>query len=193
MRTVALRPLFLLAGISLAWPVFGQKAAGFRGEYLDEWQVPSTQIVQLAEAIPAEKYSWRPAAGVRSISEVYLHIALGNFLLLDIAGVKAPDDLYRSVAPGGKRAEAIVAKNNELEKSVKDKRQVIDLLKRSFAAVKDNFSKSDEAKLNQPVDFFGTKTTLRGIYLRILAHNNEHMGQSVAYARINGIVPPWSR
>ncbi len=193
MRILALRFLLLLMGISLAWPAFGQETAGFRGEYLEEWRVPSTQIVQLAEAIPAEKYSWRPAAGVRSISEVYLHIALGNFLLLDIAGVKAPDDLYRSVAPGGKRAEAIVAKNNELEKSVKDKRQVIDLLKRSFTAVKDNFSKSDEAKLNQPVDFFGTKTTVRGIYLRILAHNNEHMGQSVAYARMNGIVPPWSR
>jgi uncharacterized damage-inducible protein DinB len=192
MRIRAFGPVLLWAVTALVGPALGQPA-GFRSEYLEEWQVPSNQVVQLAEVVPAEKYSWRPAVAVRSIGEVYLHIALGNFLLLDIAGVKAPDDLYRSVPPGGKRTEAIVAKNNELEKSIQDKRRIIDLLKRSFAAVKDNFSKVDEAKLNQPVDFFGTKTTVRAIYLRILAHNNEHMGQSVAYARMNGIVPPWSK
>jgi uncharacterized damage-inducible protein DinB len=59
--------------------------------------------------------------------------------------------------------------------------------------VRDNFSKANEASLNAPADFFGTKTTVRAIYLRILVHNNEHMGQSVAYARMNGVVPPWSQ
>ena len=191
MRSIALSIVFCLMSFSPGWSAPAQ--AGFHSEYLEEWQVPSTQLVQLAEAVPAEKYSWRPGAGVRSISEVYLHIALGNFLLLDIAGVKAPDDLYRSVPQGANRAEALVQKNNQFEKSITDKQQVIDLLKRSLAAVKDNFSQADDARLNQPADFFGTKTTVRGVYLRILAHNNEHMGQSVAYARMNGIVPPWSR
>jgi hypothetical protein len=107
--------------------------------------------------------------------------------------VKAPDDLYRTLAKNVNRAMAIVKKNDELEKTITSKPQVIDLLKRSLAAVKDNFSKATVATLNGPADFFGTKTTVRAVYLRILAHNNEHMGQSVAYARMNGIVPPWSR
>jgi len=184
--------LLFLAGLGSV-RALAQQSAGFSGEYWNELQVPSTQLIQLAQAVPAEKYSWRPAPGVRSISEVYMHVALGNFLLLDIAGVKAPDDLYRSLATNVGRASAIVRKNDELEKSITAKPQVVALLKRSLAAVKDNFSRADQAALNRPVDFFGTKTTVRAVYLRILAHDNEHMGQSVAYARMNGIVPPWSR
>jgi uncharacterized damage-inducible protein DinB len=167
-------------------------ADGLHAEYLDEWRVPSTQIMQLAEAVPAEKYAWRPAPGVRSISEVYLHIALGNFLLLDIAGVKAPAGLYPPLPEKG-RSEAMVHRNVELETSITDKRRVIELLKQSFSGVHDNFEKADEATLNRSTDFFGEKVSVRAVYLRILAHNNEHMGQSIAYARMNGIVPPWSK
>jgi uncharacterized damage-inducible protein DinB len=182
-----------LASALFAGPALSQQPTGFLGEYLDEWDGASMQILQLAEAVPAEKYSWRPAPGVRSVSEVYMHIAGANFLLLDIAGVKAPDDLYGAMPAGGKRSEALVKKNAELEKSITDKQKVMALLKRSFAAVNDNFSKTTEAQMNQPVDFFGSKLTVRAMYLRILVHNNEHKGQSVAYARMNGIVPPWSR
>jgi uncharacterized damage-inducible protein DinB len=170
-----------------------QQSDGFHAEYLEELKIPAQHLIALAEAVPAEKYSWRPAPGVRSISEVYVHVAADNFLLLDIAGVKGPEDLYRSLTPNVSRAMAIVQKNEQLEKTITAKPQVVDLLRRSLAAVKDNFSKADQAALNKPADFFGTKTTVRGVYLRILAHNNEHMGQSVAYARMNGIVPPWSR
>jgi uncharacterized damage-inducible protein DinB len=193
MRKNSLLFALCLGSLLMACPSLAQKPTEFQSEYLVELQVPSSQIVALAEAVPPQKYSWRPGAGVRSISEVYVHVAAGNFLLLDIAGVKAPDDLYRSLATNVNRAMAIVKKNDELEKTITSKPQVIDLLKRSLAAVKDNFSKATVATLNGPADFFGTKTTVRAVYLRILAHNNEHMGQSVAYARMNGIVPPWSR
>jgi uncharacterized damage-inducible protein DinB len=183
--------LFLVACV--AQPCLAQKPTDFHAEYLAEWQVPSTQLVQLAEAIPAEKYSWRPGPGVRSIAEVYVHIAAGNFLLLDIAGVKAPADLYGALPTDATRSDAIVRKDTEMEKQITGKPQVVALLKRSLAAVQDNFSKTDAAALDRQVQFFDARRTVRAVYLRILAHSNEHMGQSVAYARMNGIVPPWSR
>jgi uncharacterized damage-inducible protein DinB len=175
-----------------AVPLAGAES-GFHSEYLDELQAPSEQVIQLAEAVPAEKYSWRPGPGVRSLSEVYAHLALANFLLLDMAGVKPPADLFPSLPEGKARSQSIVNRNAQLEKTITEKRQVIDLLKRSFAAVHDSFSQANEAKLNQPADFFGSTITVRAIYLRILVHDNEHMGQSVAYARMNGVVPPWSK
>jgi uncharacterized damage-inducible protein DinB len=180
--------LFLAAA-----PLLAQTKPGFSSEYLEELKIPTRQLLALAEAVPAGKYSWRPAPGVRSVSEVYVHIAAGNFLLLDMAGVKPPDDLYSSIEKNVNRSMAIDKKNQELEKSITAKPQVIALLKRSLDTVRDNFSKANEASLNAPADFFGTKTTVRAIYLRILVHNNEHMGQSVAYARMNGVVPPWSQ
>jgi uncharacterized damage-inducible protein DinB len=179
--------------VSLSCPCLAQKPGGFQSDYLRELQVPATQLVQLAEAMPAEKYSWRPGPGVRSVGEVYVHIAAGNFLLLDIAGVKAPDDLYGSLPTNVSRTIAVANRTRELEQKITGKEQIVQLLKRSLAAVKENFSKTDGPALNRTVDFFEDKSTVRGVYLRILAHNNEHMGQSVAYARMNRIVPPWSR
>lgn len=127
--------------------------------YLRECEVPSTQILRLAEAVPAEKYSWRPAPGVRSISEVYVHIAADNFLLLDMTGVKPPADLFPSLPDRKTHNEAIVKRSTEFEKTMTEKRQVIDLLKRSFAAVHDNFSQSNDTNLNQSTEFFGNQIT----------------------------------
>jgi uncharacterized damage-inducible protein DinB len=185
--------LLLLLAFNLAFALQAQAPKGFHADYLTEWQVPATQLIQLAEAMPAEKYSWRPGPGVRSVGEVYVHIAAGNFLLLDIAGVKAPGDLYGSLRTDVSHTIAVATRTRELEQKITGKEQIVQLLKRSLAAVKDHFSKTSDAALNRQVDFFEAKSTVRGVYLRILAHSNEHMGQSVAYARMNGIVPPWSR
>jgi uncharacterized damage-inducible protein DinB len=144
--------------------------------WIPEFTATSRQLLQLAEVTPEAKYAWRPAAGVRSISEVYMHIALANFWLLEQAGGKSPVDL------------ATLGKNPE--KSITGKAQVMDVLRKSFDAVKAQYQSVDRAK---PVQFLGQATTSDKVFLRLLVHNNEHMGQSVAYARMNGIVPPWSR
>jgi len=144
--------------------------------WIPEFTATSRQLLELAEAIPEEKYAWRPAAGVRSISEVYMHIALGNFWLLEQAGGKSPLDL----ATLGKTPE----------KSITGKAQVLDFLRKSFDAVKAQYQSIDRAK---PVQFLGQPTTSDKVFLRILVHDNEHMGQSVAYARMIGVVPPWSK
>lgn len=144
--------------------------------WLPEFTATSRQLLQLAEATPAEKYGWRPAPGVRSISEVYMHIALGNLWLIEQAGGKSPVDL--SKLP------------KDPEKSVTSKPQVTELLRQSLDAVKSEYQRVDRGK---PVQFLGKASTSDQVFLRILIHDNEHMGQSVAYARMNGIVPPWSK
>lgn len=178
-----IRAFLGLAVVSLAWPM------GYQDEYLGELASCSRQVNALAGAIPAEKYGWRPGPGVRSVSEAFMHIVAGNFLLLNMAGQGLPEDLYGKV----EGTMALVKRNQELEKTVTDKAKVMALLERSLAAAREAFQKTSAADLDKPVNFFGRPMTVRGVYLRMLVHINEHMGQLVAYARVNGIVPPWSQ
>jgi uncharacterized damage-inducible protein DinB len=144
--------------------------------WLPEFTLTSRQLVQLAEATPPDKFAWRPGPGVRSISEVYMHVALGNLRLLEFAGVKPSVDT--SKLP------------KDPEKSVTAKADVIQWLRTSFDAVSKAYQTADRQK--QVKVFGGRDAIADGVFLRILLHCNEHMGQSIAYARMNGIVPPWS-
>lgn len=182
-----------LALLTLAAPLTAQDTASFKQDYLWELGYATRNLTALAEAMPAEKYAWRPGDGVRSVSEVYMHVALGSFILLDAAGHPAPEDVYGKVAASGyDRAMALVVRNGELEKTVTEKARVVELLKRSLEAVRAAMESSAAADLDKRMDFFGQDKSMRAVYLRILAHAHEHMGQSIAYARVNGIVPPWS-
>ena len=144
--------------------------------YDGEWLHVSRQLVSLAEAIPADKYAWRPAPGVRSVIEVFMHIAIANYWLLSVTGPKMPADL-----------------TDGMEKSVTAKADVISWLKRSLEAVKTARAQLKPGDLQRKVKIEGKETTVDAMYLRIIIHDNEHMGQLVAYARMNGIVPPWSQ
>jgi uncharacterized damage-inducible protein DinB len=145
--------------------------------YDGEWGHVSRQLTALAEATPAEKFTWRPAPGVRSVSEVYMHIALANFYLLSVTGPKVPADMT----------------SNDLEKTVTAKADVIGWLKRSLEAVKVAHLAVKPADLTRKVKVNGVDATVDGMYLRIIVHANEHMGQLVAYARMTGVAPPWSK
>jgi uncharacterized damage-inducible protein DinB len=144
--------------------------------YDGEWGHVSWQLVALAEAIPAEKYAWRPAPGVRSAGEVLMHIAITNFYLLSVTGPGMPADLT----------------SPDMEKTVTAKGEVINWLKRSLDAVGNARVGLKPADFQRRVRIAGRDATVDGMYLRIIIHASEHMGQLVAYARMNGIVPPWS-
>jgi uncharacterized damage-inducible protein DinB len=144
--------------------------------YEGEWEHVSSQLIALAEATPAANFAWRPAPGVRSTSEVYMHLVTANFYMLDLAGQKAP-----------------VGVNRDMGKKVTSKAEVIEWLKRSLEAVKRAHSAVTAADLARRVHADGTDTTIGNVYLRMIVHNNEHMGQLVAYARMTGVVPPWSK
>jgi len=172
-----------VALLLLCTPVFGAiktpapAAApkhGFRAEFLNDFDDVSKKIVELAEAMPAAKYNWRPAPGVRSVSEVYMHVAGGNYFLATFAGAKPPSYDTRN-----------------LEK-IADKARVIEELKKSFEYLRMVALNGTDADLEKPIKMFGNDTTHRGALMTALNHLHEHLGQSIAYARMNGVVPPWS-
>jgi uncharacterized damage-inducible protein DinB len=160
---------------ALALPAQTDPLEGLWQGYDGEWGHVSRQLVALAEAIPADKYSWRPGPGVRSTSEVFMHIAMANFYLLSVTGPKMPAGL-----------------NKDSEKTVTQKAAVIDWLKRSLEAVRTAHANLKPGDLERRVKIGDRSATVDGMYLRIIVHANEHLGQLIAYARVNGIVPPWS-
>jgi uncharacterized damage-inducible protein DinB len=172
-----MKKLVLLLVLLGARPLLAQTAPeGIWQGYDGEWRHVSSQLIALAEATPAEKFSWRPAPGVRSTSEVYMHIVDANFYLLSVTGPKMPADWKEG-----------------MQKTVTSKADVIDWLKRSVDAVKEAHLAETPKDLQRKVHIADRDATVDGIYLRILLHANEHMGQLVAYARMTGVVPPWSK
>jgi uncharacterized damage-inducible protein DinB len=149
---------------------------GYRSEVLAEVMIQEDKFTRLAEAIPADKFNWRPSPDVRSFAEVFLHVSAANFNLYKLVGTPPPSGLDLKV----------------LEKSTTDKAKVIATLKDSFAHAKTAIKAMSEADLEKNLDWFGGKNTQRGILLFIVRHAAEHLGQSIAYARFAGITPPWT-
>jgi uncharacterized damage-inducible protein DinB len=143
---------------------------------LAEVMVQEDKFTRLAEAIPADKFAWRPSADVRSFAEVFLHVSAANFNLYKLVGTPPPTGLDLKT----------------LEKSTTDKAKVIATLKDSFAHARKAITAMPDADLEKSMDWFGGKNTERGILLFIVRHAAEHLGQSIAYTRFAGIVPPWT-
>ena len=149
---------------------------GYRSEVMAEVMIQENKFLRLADAIPAEKYNWRPTPDVRSFAEVFLHVSTANYNLYKLVGTPPPAGFDL----------------NGLEKSTTDKAKVIETLKASFAHARKAIKDMPDANLDKSMDWFGGRNTERGILLFILRHGAEHLGQSIAYARFAGIVPPWT-
>lgn len=166
-----------VASVGPAWAQPPQaKPLNYQGLVIANLEYTAGNLVQLAETIPAEKYSWRPAAGVRSVSEVFMHVTMANYFLLSHIGVSRPADLPR-----------------DAEKSITEKEQVVAWLKKSVEAVLAAVRNTSEADLTKPVHLFNTDNNVQGVLLQLVSHIHEHLGQSIAYARSIGVRPPWSR
>ena len=140
-------------------------------------------VMSLAKAVPEEKYDWRPGPGVRSFREVFLHIAAGIHLQLDLARAPLTGD-------------ALQKRSDETAKAAlapKSKEEVLAALTESFAAMHQTIDRLRANTLTRAVDFFGTPATTNGVLIAAETHIAEHLGQAIAYARMNGIVPPWSK
>lgn len=134
------------------------------------------QVVQLAEAFPEEKYDWRPAEGISSVGEALLHVAGANYFLASKLGFAPPEDIDIM------GLSKITGKEN-----------IIAALKKSNEFVLKNITKVEDGTLDEEVDFGFMKSNKLGGLLAIMEHNGEHKGQLIAYARTNGVVPPWSK
>ena len=151
------------------------KPGGVRGEILGEIEGLEKKYVGLAEAMPEDKYGWRPGEGVRSVSEVFMHVAGGNYMLTGFIGAKAPEGLPKDM-------EKITGKSD-----------VVMQLKASFDHAKKAVTGMSDADIEKTAKMFGRDRTYREIGFFLAGHLHEHLGQLIAYSRMNGIAPPWSQ
>jgi uncharacterized damage-inducible protein DinB len=145
-------------------------------EFLDEVSYYEQRFTRLADAIPAEKYSWKPAEGVRSIGEVFMHVVSANYGLAKLLGTPFP---------AGVDPKSFLASAN-------DKPKVIQALKDSFAHMRGAILSIKDSDLDKEVKTPRGQSTIRGTFILVSGHYGEHLGQSIAYARSIGIVPPWT-
>lgn len=185
------RRLALLCAAAL--PAAAQTRAPFQADLQREFELYRDRLFQLAEAIPADKYAWRPGDDVRSIGQVVLHVGLNNYMLLEMMRRGVPESVYPGLPAGANRLRAVVDRNAEYEAAVKDKARILELSKAAFAAAAEPILTAPAASLDEPAMFFDRKTTLGGLQVRMVAHLHEHLGQLIAYARSVGVKPPWAR
>jgi uncharacterized damage-inducible protein DinB len=150
--------------------------AGARLEFLDEVSYYEQRYIRLAEAIHPEKYNWRPAEGVRTIGEVYMHIVAANYGFARMLGTPPP---------AGLDTKALMGSSN-------DKAKVIQALKDSFAHFRGAILTVKDSELDREIKTPRGQMTIRGSFFFITGHFGEHLGQSIAYARSVGIIPPWT-
>jgi uncharacterized damage-inducible protein DinB len=168
----------LMSTLLVAAPVLAQSPSGdYRDELLGHFDRSSRKLELLSAAIPAELYTWSPGEGVMSIAQVYMHIARYNYMYLEENLDIAP--------PSG-----VDWSNFE---SVTDKAVVVDLLGKSIEHVRLSVKRMNDEDLTRQTTLYGQQVAGWAVLLQLVAHMNEHVGQSIAYARMNDIVPPWSR
>jgi uncharacterized damage-inducible protein DinB len=173
MKRIGITVLFLIAALQ----AFSQTSApkGFRADLLQVMKGTESHITKLAEAMPENTYKWTPMEGVRSVGQVYMHITGANYLLLSFVGAKPP-----------------VEYKDEPEKQDKDKATIVAELKKSIEFINAFVASVSDDSLDNSTKFFGQTMTYRAVLLEAATHMNEHLGQSIAYARMNKIVPPWT-
>lgn len=136
----------------------------------------ASRVLQLAQAMPADKYDWRPADGVMSVEEVYTHIARYNYLyLVNNLGASLPDGVDLD------NMESITGKEN-----------VVEVLEQSTNFVQSVVEEMPDAKLSESTEIYGRTVNGQAVLMQLVTHLSEHVGQSIAYARMNGIAPPWN-
>jgi len=150
-------------------------APGVKASALHSVEDAQKKLVALAEAMPADKYTWHPE-GARTVGEVFNHVSAANFFIPTLVGVKMP----AGVDP------------RTFDKDAGDKAKTVETLKKSFDHVIAALKGLPEADLGKTVKIFDHDGTYLDVVFIVVSHAHEHLGQSIAYARSNGVVPPWS-
>lgn len=153
----------------------------FCAEMVGQLDFVEGRLLQLADAVPQSKYNWRPAEGIRSIAESYLHAAFGNYAFIKFSGHQIPESANFDMNP------------QKWDTATTDKKEIAKIMKKSFADAKAMVKTMSEDELNEVIDVFGMEMTKRNFMVSMISHLHEHLGQSIAYARSNDVVPPWSK
>ena len=175
--------LILILAAALALPAAAEhhegekpELTGYLADFAGDFKFATGRIMQLAEAIPAEMYGWRPAVGIRSVSETVVHVAGANFFFANQFGVDMPESY-------GMDAEQVVTA----------KEDVIAMLEKSQKHIKKAVHGATEKDLDEMVNMFGRERSWRSVLMIVSGHGHEHLGQLIAYSRSIGVVPPWSQ
>lgn len=168
-----------------AFPLGAQERSGVMGELLRDAETVETKIVGLAKAMPVSAYDWRPGKGVRSAGEVFAHVAGDNYFLPALIGTAAPAE----TGIDGTDNKTVAA----FEARPWTRDRIIAELEASFAFLKRAMADTPDTALDLPAKHSTRKRTTRAIWIATVSHLHEHLGQLIAYARSNGITPPWSQ
>lgn len=152
-------------------------ANAFLPSFLGYYELSTGKVLSLAEAFPEEAMDWNPMEGVFTTEGVLLHMAAANYFLARQLGFATPEGIEPA----------------KFAETVKGKETVIATLSASIDFIKMAAQKFPQEELGEPVTLFGQEMTKMSVFLIIIGHAEEHLGQLIAYARSNGIVPPWSR
>ncbi len=142
----------------------------------DDLQGSAKKIIDLADAMPAEDYSWQPEEGVRSVAEVYVHVAMSNYFFLSYLGAKMPEGF-----------------DQDAEKNMTEKKDILNFLHQSFEDAHKFLEDYSNTDYDTMVELPFGKFTKAQLLMLTATHAHEHLGQSIAYARANHITPPWSK
>lgn len=174
--SVLLLALAVAPAIAHDAPAVAAGGAGVKADMMAWIKDAEGKLIQLAEATPEAGYGYRPSKDVRTTGEVFMHVAGANFGAPSFWGVKPPAGFDFMT----------------YEKSLTKKADIAKALKDSFVHMEAGLAATADADMDRPIELFNMKTTVRGGYMLLLSHAHEHLGQSIAYARGNGVVPPWT-
>jgi len=147
-----------------------------KGQSLLDLETVQKKFVELANAIPQDKFNWRPTSDSRSFAEVFLHVAGERYGILRLMGAQTPGEFDAKT----------------LEKSTTDKARIIDELNKSWDFTQKTIASMSNADFAKLLPKLGPEANAGDVVYILVADAHEHLGQSVAYARENGIVPPWT-
>ena len=175
------RTLALVLSLAAAAPL---QAQGLMAEMHRDVGEVQKKLVDLAKAMPENTYDWRPGPGVRSVGEVFLHVASDNYAIPIMMGMPAP-------AASGITSD--YKTTTAYEKRKLSKAQIVAELEGSFEHLHKAMELTTDGNLTQTIKFFGQDWTRQRAMVLTVTHLHEHLGQSIAYARMNHVVPPWSK
>ncbi len=182
-----LTTLVMLVAI-VAWPsgaTSQSRPAGLVNDLLTDISDVEKKITTLAAALPDAAWQWRPGPGVRSSGDVVAHVTADNYVFPAALGIAVPPATGLDL----RRGETIEA----FEKRTRTRQQAMAELATSFAFLKQHVGATSEAQLSDAVTVFGQPSSRRATWVGATTHLHEHLGQLIAYARSNRVVPPWSR
>lgn len=147
-----------------------------KGQSLVDLDAVQKKFVALVDAIPDNKFTWRPTPDSRSFAEVFLHVAAERYGILSLMGAPKPDGF------DGKA----------LEKSTTDKARVVAELNKSWAFTQKTINGMTNADFAKLLPKLGPQANAGDVVYILVADAHEHLGQVIAYSRENSIVPPWT-